>query len=956
VTPAWITTSWDDGHPLDFRVAELLTKYGLAGTFYVPRTAETQVMNEAQIHELSKQFEIGAHTLNHVYLNSVPGGEANFQIAGSKSWVEDTTGNVCNVFCFPGGKFRHRHFRMLQSAGFQAARTAELLNTSGPATITASLCMIPTTVQAFPHPRLAYLRNAVRRMSTPGLAATGALLRSSDWTSLARRLLRRTVEVGGVFHVWGHSWEIDLEQQWRHLEDFFKFAASCKSSLRVVGNGQLADEFASQATRQPSGTKPGENQSRTAYPSLSSRTVAFNVPGDPPFWDGKLAELDENTRAMLARASKGWLGSLGFCEWYCSPPAHRAAYISSQNGQIEEACFYRIEKWAGVFSRLHILGPLDLESPLMLKLKIRHSPDLVSVSRCDSALALAVAGAKPRATIQRMSEDYCVNLPETPAAFLSKLGARTRKHLPYYLRRLQREWKEEWRFDTANGKDISKSAYLELLDLNQQRMSKKLRSTLWHPQLADRRWNLVQEAGLLCSISYRGKLVAGTLSFRHKREAYLSVIAHHPAYDKLNLGNLCLWMTIDHCIANKFSKFHLLWGDSLYKRQFGGESHPLYMIVLAQNMPAAIAWRMARAMRIQEGWSLGEKAARKIKGLFSQARKRVRAGERPPLLGTVSLATAKESQEPYGFPVKWLSVVLCPKDDSPLSLLDAKQAPRVVQGIARCPKCSARFEIREGILRLLPAQGNLDLMTSREQEARDERAGGYDARFRDWENTVEVAALLAEAPSIADKVVLDVACGTGRLTRRLLPLVRTILAADLSEESLQLFAKKLPATADVGLIWADATRLRFARGTFDTALSTQLFEHLSSPQQRAEFLEGIYLALKEDGTLLLSLYYYSLLRALLGRKQEGVHATSIYYRRYTRAELEREFAGRFRVMQARPIQIDRRLVPGKSKLAAKLATILERTLLPRIVGQLLFVTAKKDFAAPSHPVVPNPAV
>ena len=34
---AYITTSWDDGHPLDFRVAELLAKYGLPGTFDAAR-------------------------------------------------------------------------------------------------------------------------------------------------------------------------------------------------------------------------------------------------------------------------------------------------------------------------------------------------------------------------------------------------------------------------------------------------------------------------------------------------------------------------------------------------------------------------------------------------------------------------------------------------------------------------------------------------------------------------------------------------------------------------------------------------------------------------------------------------------------------------------------------------------------------------------------------------------
>ena len=33
-----ITTSWDDGHPLDFKLAELLNKYNLKGTFYIPRS------------------------------------------------------------------------------------------------------------------------------------------------------------------------------------------------------------------------------------------------------------------------------------------------------------------------------------------------------------------------------------------------------------------------------------------------------------------------------------------------------------------------------------------------------------------------------------------------------------------------------------------------------------------------------------------------------------------------------------------------------------------------------------------------------------------------------------------------------------------------------------------------------------------------------------------------------
>jgi hypothetical protein len=40
----YITTSWDDGHPSDLRVAELLIKHGLRGTFYVPMTAQTATL------------------------------------------------------------------------------------------------------------------------------------------------------------------------------------------------------------------------------------------------------------------------------------------------------------------------------------------------------------------------------------------------------------------------------------------------------------------------------------------------------------------------------------------------------------------------------------------------------------------------------------------------------------------------------------------------------------------------------------------------------------------------------------------------------------------------------------------------------------------------------------------------------------------------------------------------
>ena len=64
---AFVTTSWDDGHPMDVRLAALLEKHGVLGTFYVPvRYNQFPVMNGDQIRALrSMGMEIGSHTVTH---------------------------------------------------------------------------------------------------------------------------------------------------------------------------------------------------------------------------------------------------------------------------------------------------------------------------------------------------------------------------------------------------------------------------------------------------------------------------------------------------------------------------------------------------------------------------------------------------------------------------------------------------------------------------------------------------------------------------------------------------------------------------------------------------------------------------------------------------------------------------------------------------------------------------
>jgi L-malate glycosyltransferase len=233
-----MTTSWDDGDPLDLRVAELLAKYGLTGTFYVPRSGQRAVMHDSAIRELSKTFEIGGHTLEHVAIDRLSEGEARVQLSGSKEWIEQLTGKDCRVFCFPGGKFRNKQLRLVREAGYQAARTVELLSTRSPQCVDG-LWLIPTTVQVFPHGPSAYAKNALKRFSSSVMFRPRGGLIARDWAALAKELFFRTIERGGVFHLWGHSWEIEEQGQWENLENFLMTMCRWREELKGVTNSEL---------------------------------------------------------------------------------------------------------------------------------------------------------------------------------------------------------------------------------------------------------------------------------------------------------------------------------------------------------------------------------------------------------------------------------------------------------------------------------------------------------------------------------------------------------------------------------------------------------------------------------------------------------------------------------------------------------------------------------------------
>jgi peptidoglycan-N-acetylglucosamine deacetylase len=214
-----ITTSWDDGHPLDFRIAELLDKYGLQGTFYIPRhNGPQKMMTEGQVQELSRHFEVGGHTLNHVWLNRASENIWQAEIEGSRTWLKDVTGTAPVSFCFPGGVYNAASLNAVFHFGYRQARTTELLSTAEP----AASHLLPTSLQVYQHSNITYAKHLAKRHKWKKLLHKLFKTPATDLVTLTQYHLDKIEQEGGCFHLWGHSWEIEGLGLWKKLEDLLR--------------------------------------------------------------------------------------------------------------------------------------------------------------------------------------------------------------------------------------------------------------------------------------------------------------------------------------------------------------------------------------------------------------------------------------------------------------------------------------------------------------------------------------------------------------------------------------------------------------------------------------------------------------------------------------------------------------------------------------------------------------
>jgi peptidoglycan/xylan/chitin deacetylase (PgdA/CDA1 family) len=233
-----ITTSWDDGHPLDVKLCSILKKNGIKGTIYVPiKNSENVVMKKDEIKNISNNFEIGGHTYNHTILTNETTEIMISELTESKEALQKITNNEITSFCYPRGKYNNKVIEKVKQAGYKNGRTTELFRTA-----ISNPYEIHTTIQAVNRilpSKIKQIFNTNDHQIRNNMLFSGMIL--SNWDKIAIKTFDHVMENGGIWHLWGHSWEIDRNNDWDKLKNVLNYVQTNgkKYGAEFLTNGEL---------------------------------------------------------------------------------------------------------------------------------------------------------------------------------------------------------------------------------------------------------------------------------------------------------------------------------------------------------------------------------------------------------------------------------------------------------------------------------------------------------------------------------------------------------------------------------------------------------------------------------------------------------------------------------------------------------------------------------------------
>lgn len=200
--------SCDDGSIHDMTLARMCLKWGIPATFYIPvdyvgfaKRGRFQPLIPANIGWLARNFEIGSHTITHPLLTRISKETAWDEIHQSKTMLQNLTGKPVNKFAYPRGYANDDLRGMVRTAGYRQARNTLVGNLSNP----KDPMWISTAVHI-----------GCNRKEYEGKSwFTYAM---EMWSKAKQQARSKPV----YFHFWGHGWEIEKNNAWEEVTNFFR--------------------------------------------------------------------------------------------------------------------------------------------------------------------------------------------------------------------------------------------------------------------------------------------------------------------------------------------------------------------------------------------------------------------------------------------------------------------------------------------------------------------------------------------------------------------------------------------------------------------------------------------------------------------------------------------------------------------------------------------------------------
>jgi ubiquinone/menaquinone biosynthesis C-methylase UbiE len=151
----------------------------------------------------------------------------------------------------------------------------------------------------------------------------------------------------------------------------------------------------------------------------------------------------------------------------------------------------------------------------------------------------------------------------------------------------------------------------------------------------------------------------------------------------------------------------------------------------------------------------------------------------------------------------------------------------------------------------------------------------YDVSVPDWDGEIDFYSQLARESNARGGSVLEVACGTGRVTLRLAQDGVDIVGADIDEEMLKVARQKSEGIPHLLWVQADMRTLDLGRTFSLIIIPGHAFQFMLTPEDQVKALETFKRHLEPHGTLIVHLDHQDvdwlgdLLRDLRGKFEQG---------------------------------------------------------------------------------------